>query len=99
MRAWYPILVAATIGCVVWCALIWSIFPIGPVDSLYVNFRPELARIADPDETGRLMALLSRLTTNGVRTTVLFTAAPLLLTNLGWGYLAYRLLRERGDIT
>ena len=99
MKAWYPVLVAATILCLLWCVSLWAIFPIGPVDGLYVTIGKELAEVAGDQEARRLMPVLTRAMVDAVRAVVISTAIPLLATNVGWGYLAYRLLRKTGDLT
>jgi hypothetical protein len=98
MRTWYPALVAATIVVAAWCLLIASVLPMGPVDGLYVHLRPRLVQLAGDDEARRLMAYLSREISAAIRTAVLLTSVPLLVTNVAWGCLAYRLLRKTGDL-
>lgn len=94
MRAWYPVLVAATIGCVPWCLFMYAVFPIGPVDGLYGNFRPLLADRVGDEEARRLMPYLGRAMVTAIHTAVLCTCLPLFLTNIGWACFAYRLLRK-----
>ena len=98
MRTWYPALVAATILCVLWCVFMYAVFPIGPIDGLYGTIRPQLTEVAGDEEARRLMPQLSRQMAAAVQASVVATAVPLLSANLGWGYLAYRLLRKSSDL-
>lgn len=98
MRQLFNILTVATTIAILLSLFAHFVFPIGPVDGLYGQIRPQLIEAAGIQESRRLMPQLSNAMVDGIQAAVVFTAVPLVATNFGWIYLAFRLLRRSGEI-
>lgn len=97
MRVLYPVLVAATIGCIIWCLALYAMLPVGTVDKFHGVIKNPLFEHDAAIEDLRVLPQMIQTIVDGIRSAVVATAVPLLLTNFGWMYLAYRMLRKAGE--
>ena len=96
MSTAFRVLLATTLLCAVWCAFVYAIFPIGPVDGLYATVRPKLVEAVGEPDAGRMTAEIGGEVASGIEAGISAVAAPLLLNAAAWAALAYRLLRSHG---
>lgn len=85
----YPLLVAATILCLIWCVWLWAMLPVGFVARLHGSTRLELTEMVGDQKARRLTSKYSSEVTAAARNAVIVTAVPLFVTMIGWGVLAY----------